>query len=177
MIFADGNVLHLGRNDASTSVGELGYSLARSRYEGVIFDVLEAEVIETFVGTALTTILRRKSLQSAGILTPLDPFGTQLGQALMGVGSVVGIGVGPRGVVHYYRLVLYGVALLVYRGREVYAAHGYTDIFELLTGYVDLGTAGQCPCGDGEVFGLVFCSHFYLFMRFDCFCYLYDWRR
>ena len=79
LIFADGNVLHLGRNDASTSVGELGYSLARSRYEGVIFDVLEAEVIEAFVGTALTTILRRKSLQSAGILTLLDPFGTQLG--------------------------------------------------------------------------------------------------
>mgnify|MGYP002887949890 CR=1 FL=1 len=52
---------------------------------------------------------------------------------------------------------------------------GYTDIFELLAGYVDLGTAGQCPSGDGEVFGLVFCSHFYLFMRFYCFYYLYDY--
>jgi len=57
LIFADSNVLHFGGNNASTSVGELGYSLARSRYEGVIFDVFEAEVVEAFVGTALTATL------------------------------------------------------------------------------------------------------------------------
>ena len=79
LIFADSNVLHFGGNNASTSVGELGYSLARSRYEGVIFDVLEAEVVEAFVGTALTAILRRKSFQAAGVLTVFNPFGTQLG--------------------------------------------------------------------------------------------------
>ena len=79
LIFTDSNVLHFGGNNASTSVGELGYSLARSRYEGVIFDVFEAEVVEAFIGTALTAILRRKSLQAAGVLTVFNPFGTQLG--------------------------------------------------------------------------------------------------
>jgi hypothetical protein len=97
-VLADGDVLHLGRDEAAAGVVHLrdvgaGLRAARRALQ------VEAQLRELRVREAFAPVERGRSGEELGVAAVLDPARTQRGQARADVDARLRIGVGTAGVV------------------------------------------------------------------------------
>ncbi len=103
-IFADGDELHLGRDDALTRVVHLADVLA---WLGAarIAHVGETHLGEFGIREAQLTELRGEAVEQLGVAAVIDPCRAHVSQAFTHIDGHARIGVGAGGVVHQHRCV------------------------------------------------------------------------
>ena len=94
-VLADGDELHLGRDDAAARVVHLRDVGARPRAARRALQV-EAQLGELGIGEALAPEARRGPLEELGVAALLDPLGAQRREPRADVDARRGIGVGAR---------------------------------------------------------------------------------
>ncbi|MNQ01561.1 hypothetical protein D3C85_142210 [compost metagenome] len=103
-VFADGDVFHLGGDDAFARVvhlADVGARLGAAR----VVDVGEAQLGQLRIGKSLLAKIRTQAAQALGVATGFDPRRTHIGQAFAHIDDDIGVGVRARGVIHHHRCV------------------------------------------------------------------------
>ncbi|MNZ48835.1 hypothetical protein D3C78_665880 [compost metagenome] len=103
-VLADGDVFHLGGDDALAGVVHLrdvGASLGAAR----VAHMVEAQLGQFGVVQPLLAEVRAQPTQALGIATGVDPGRTHIGQAFAHIDDDVGIGVGAGSVIDHHRRV------------------------------------------------------------------------
>src|SRR3990170_4677854 len=98
LVLADGDELHLRRDDAAARVVHLRHAAARFRAPRRSLQ-LEAQLGEFRVGEAAPAELGARALEELGVAALLDPAAAQRREALAHVDPRLGVGVGTRSVV------------------------------------------------------------------------------
>ncbi len=105
LVLADGDVLHLRRDDAFARIVQLGHVLAFLGLQW-LFEVLEAQAVKLLIMKAFLSILGADALHFLHIAAVQYPLLAQGGKASLYVNVRVGVGVGAAGVVHRHGRVL-----------------------------------------------------------------------
>src|SRR5471032_3376761 len=125
-VFADGDVFHLGGDDAFAGVvhlADVGPGLGAAR----VVHVGETQLGQLGIGEAFLAEVRAQAGQTLGVATGLDPRRTNVAQAFAHVDDDVGVGVRAGGVVHHDRCV--DLTAEVGRGHvEADFAHRHEDV-------------------------------------------------
>ncbi|MNM69735.1 hypothetical protein D3C81_813470 [compost metagenome] len=149
-VFADGDVFHLGGDDAFARVvhlADVGPGLGAAR----VVHVGKTQLGQLGIGKAFLTEVRAQTAQAFGVATVVDPRRTHIAQAFAHVDHHVRIGVRTRGVVDRYRRVDFAAEVgrrhvqgdFAHRHADVRARALYVDF--LRTGkrlnrlFIDLG--------------------------------------
>ncbi|MNR14060.1 hypothetical protein D3C85_1305100 [compost metagenome] len=125
-VFADGNVFHLGGNDALARIvhlADVGAGLGPAR----VAHVGETQLGQLGIGQPLLAEVRRQPVQALGVAAGVDPGRAYVAQALAHIDDDVGVGVGAGGVVDQHR----GVGFAAEIGGGVVEAdftHGHADV-------------------------------------------------
>ena len=162
LIFANGDILHFGRDDALARVMQLRYILPGLGLAGLA-QMLKAQLVQLLIGQALLSVAGGKAFQLLGILTAQDPGVAQGRQAPAHVDFCLGVGVGAAGVVHRYGGIFFhrcGGVEFQSGGMQRDFAHGHLDVVQL-TGHVYLPRHGEGIAGD-----LLLRGRFFLFSHF-----------
>ncbi len=147
-VLADGDIFHLGRDDAAAGVGDLRHRRAGPRAQRRALDVGEGLGVRPLVehgaaGQAVVLGLHLAAEIALDVAARLDPRAAQLGQAGVDVDRRVGVGVGAAGIVDADRR-------LVRARLEHDLAHGDAQVRVERAGDMDLAAAGQRAGGDGD---------------------------
>ncbi|MPN20983.1 hypothetical protein SDC9_168362 [bioreactor metagenome] len=140
-ILTDGDVFHLGGDDATAGVvhlGHIGTGLGAAR---LAVQAGEAQFIERLVGGALAAVVGGQVGQFLGVVALGDPLGAQRGQAGTDVDAGGRVGIDAGTVVHKNRRIFFAT----HAGRRIGLAdftHRNLDI-RARTLDVDLAGIGQ----------------------------------
>src|SRR5690606_29286525 len=146
-VLADGDVFHLGRDDARLGVFVLGDGAALDALEHAVVGDVEAGGQVLAAGVAVVLGLDLARVQDGGDVAAIQlPGGFDARQALLDVDGHGRVGVGARRVVHRHRRLIGGRV-------DGDLAEGDADVGEELARHIDLLAACTGAGGDGAVLG------------------------
>jgi len=139
-VFADGDVFHLGGDDALTRIvhlGNVGTGLGPTR----VFDVGKTQFGQLCILQTHLPEVRTQARQALGIVTVIDPGRTHIAQAFAHVNLHRRVGIRTRGVVDQYRGVHFAAKI---GGGDIQAdfTHRHQNV-RARTLYVDFLRAGK----------------------------------
>ena len=157
-VFADGDELHLRRDDPLAGVVQLGHAFARfsafwRQQAG------KAQLVQTVVGQSLFGVSRAQHAQLFAVVTRVNPRLAQLSQTLLDVDGHIRIAVRAGGVIHRHGFVVFILRVIFAaadkRRAELDFAHRNADIV-LRAGNVDAFRVGESGAFQrvNEVLGL-----------------------
>ena len=130
-VFADGDELHLRRDDTLSRVVQLGYAFARfSAFWRQ--QASKAQLVQTVVGQTRVGVRRAAHAQFFAVVTGVNPRLAKLCQTLLHVDSNIRIAVRAGGVIHRHGFVVFKLRVLFAaadkRRAELDFAHRHADI-------------------------------------------------
>ena len=171
-VLADGDELHLGRDDALASVVELGDGFAGLRLQGIALGVdggLQGAEEAFALGSGVFGVVGGEVAVVAGldgtagvffdVAAGENPLLAQGGQAFLDSALVAGIAPGARGVIDAHGFIDLDTAIEALRGAQGDLAHGDADVFMNLPLDIDAGGGWKLLGGMGFEGGLGVGNH------------------